>query len=93
MPLARRASACFLRSFSGSEGTRTGTRCFGTPRHDWVSDILDLGKGRFLVAGTQDGPITHDGDHDRSLLRQSGYVDTFRVESQPRTETCAASRP
>ena len=61
------------------DGVVKGKKVFGTSRHDNVASIVDLGSERLLAGGSKDGPITHDGDSDKSQLHRFGFVDAFSL--------------
>jgi len=68
----------FLTDFSGTE---IGKKIFGTQRHDNINTILDLGDNTIMVGGYKDGPITHDGDHDKTQLRTFGFIETINLNA------------
>lgn len=63
------------------DGNVKGKKIFGTPRNDYVRSIVDLGEGKLLLGGGKDGPITHDGDGDKTQLRRFGFVDIFALNN------------
>ena len=63
------------------DGNVKGKKIFGTPRNDYVGSIIDLGEGKLLLGGGKDGPITHDGDRDKSQLHRFGFVDIFDLNN------------
>lgn len=67
-----------LTDFSGKE---IGKKIFGTPRHDNVKTIIDMGDNTIMVGGYKDGPITHDGDHDKTQLRSFGFIETINLNA------------
>ncbi len=62
------------------KGTELSRKIFGTPRHDSVTSILDLGSENIMVGGYKDGPITHDGDTDKTQLHSYGFVEIFTLK-------------
>jgi hypothetical protein len=44
------------------------------PRHNEARTLLSLGAGTLLVGGMRNGPGTHSGDADPSLVRAEGFL-------------------
>lgn len=61
-------------------GNVVGKTLFGTPRADYVSSIVPLNATQILVGGGKDGPITHDGDVDKTQMHRFAFIDTLRLE-------------
>ena len=61
-------------------GNILGQSVFGTDRNDYVSTLLEVEGSKILVGGTKDGPITHDGDNDKTQLHCFGFLDLISIE-------------
>jgi len=56
------------------------------PRHNEGRTLLPLGLGRWLVGGMTDGPGTHSGDADASLVRAAGFLHELRLDPESDTD-------
>ncbi len=61
-------------------GNILGQSVFGTERNDYVSTLMEVEGSKILVGGTKNGPITHDGDNDKTQLHCFGFLDLISIE-------------
>jgi hypothetical protein len=50
---------------------------FGTDRNDTLTSIA-CGKDGLYISGIENGPITHSGDNDSSLLHQQSFMGIYK---------------
>ncbi len=75
------ASQAFLRGLA-EDGSSTPIAIASGPRHNEARTLLAFGADRYLIGGMTDGPGTHSGDVDASLVRASGFLREVRTSRE-----------